>query len=138
MHQLAVTSRKNTTSELVNVCVFDDTAEATLTLWGCTASSAALWKASSTVLLISNPGWRIDHRAWISLTSDTCVEVDPCISDADWLRGFAQGLTKREHVSPPFPEEGMPILTYPTLRPFGCGITSERCSCHTRCTFDCT
>jgi len=32
--------------------------------------------------------------------------VDPCMADADWLRGFAQRLVKRDHVNEPFPEGG--------------------------------
>jgi hypothetical protein len=99
-----VKSKKGIVNELVNVGIFDHTAEASLTLWGPTTNSAAPWKPSTTVLLLSNPGWRIDRRAWISLTSNTIVDVDPDMPDADWLRTFAQRMTRREHVNPPFPE----------------------------------
>ncbi|KAF2489649.1 hypothetical protein BU16DRAFT_575344 [Lophium mytilinum] len=95
---------KRGTTERINVGLFDDTAEATLTLWGSTTASAAPWQPSHTVLLITNPGWRIDRRAWISVTANTHVDVDPSITDAIWLRSFAQRLTKRDHVNPPFPE----------------------------------
>ena len=105
--QCAVTNKKGNTSELVNVGVFDDTAEATLTLWGSSATSAAPWKVSHTILLISNPGWRIERKTWISLTSNTFVDVDPCVPDADWVRKFAMRLKKREHVNPPFPTDGV-------------------------------
>ncbi|KAF1989878.1 hypothetical protein K402DRAFT_370693 [Aulographum hederae CBS 113979] len=98
------TNKKGLTSELVNVGVFDDTGEATLTLWGATAASASVWQTSNTVLLITNPGWRIERKTTISLTANTFVDVDPDIPDADWLRGFAQRLTRREHVNPPWPE----------------------------------
>ena len=42
----------------------------------------------------------------LSLTNSTHVDVDPCMIDAYWLRGYAQRLTKREHVNQPFPEGG--------------------------------
>jgi hypothetical protein len=86
--------------------VFDDTAEATVTLWGSVTASTVSWQPSHTVLLITNPGWKTDRTAWISLTANTHVDVDPCFSDVAWLRSFARRLTKREHVNPPFPEGG--------------------------------
>ncbi|EON69735.1 hypothetical protein W97_08997 [Coniosporium apollinis CBS 100218] len=98
------TTKKGIPAENVNIGVFDDTAEASLTLWGSSAASAGAWKVSHTILLITEPGWRIDKRAWISLTSSTQVDVNPAILDTEWLRGFAQRLTRREHVNPPFPE----------------------------------
>lgn len=99
----SVTSKKGTTSSLVNVVVFDDTAEATLTLWNAAAASAAIWKPSSTILLISNPGWRIETRTWLSLNASTHIEVNPKMADADWLRSFAQRLTRRQSTNQPFP-----------------------------------
>ncbi|KAF2838088.1 hypothetical protein M501DRAFT_992963 [Patellaria atrata CBS 101060] len=102
-------NKKGTTLELVNVIVFDDTAEATLTLWGSAVNSVSPWQVSSTVLLISNPGWRIERRAWISLTANTYVDLDPSMTDAEWLRAFAQRLTKRDHINPPFPEGAFDI-----------------------------
>lgn len=88
----------------MNVNVFDDTAEASLTLWELPTASASYWKPSHTILLITNPGWRIDRKAWISLTSETLVNVDPCMSDATWLKRFAQNLTSKVHVNPPLTE----------------------------------
>lgn len=101
-----VTSKKGGVSECVNINIFDDTADASLTLWGDATASATPWKPSQTVLLLTNPGWRIDRRAWISLTANTLVDVNPCISDADWLRKFAQRLTRRECVQPAWPAKG--------------------------------
>ena len=102
-----VVTKKGKEAEKVDVNVFDDTADAKLTLWGALCSSPAYWKASYTILLITRPGLYGDGRPLLSLTSDTCVDVDPCMTDAYWLRGHAQGLTKREHVNQPFPEGGM-------------------------------
>ncbi|KAJ9665735.1 hypothetical protein H2201_004220 [Coniosporium apollinis] len=100
------TTKKGVPAENVNVGVFDDTAEASLTLWGASAASAGSWKASHTILLLTEPEWRVDKRAWISLTSSTQVDVDPAIPDTEWLRGLAQRLTRRERVNPPFPDGG--------------------------------
>lgn len=102
-----VTTKKGNQTEKVDVHVFDDTADATLTLWGRTAGSASYWKTSYTILLLSNPGFRGDRRPTLSLNQGTYVDVDPCMDDAYWLRGYAQRLTKREHVNQPFPEGGM-------------------------------
>ncbi|KAL2357179.1 hypothetical protein BJ546DRAFT_1024446 [Cryomyces antarcticus] len=108
-----VTNKKGIANELVNVGVFDDSGEATLTLWGSAAASATPWKPSFTVLLISYPGWKIEGRTYVALTANTLVDVDPCISDTEWLRNFARRLTIREHVNPPFPEgdtTSIPVL----------------------------
>ncbi|KAI9695113.1 MAG: hypothetical protein M1820_008881 [Bogoriella megaspora] len=103
---LIVTSKNGTTNSLVNVITFDDTSEATLTLWNATTVSAAHWKPSSTILLISKPGWKIDHRARLSLTASTQIEVDPNMTDADWLRKFAQRITRRQSVGSVIDETG--------------------------------
>lgn len=86
--------------------VFDDTAEATLSLCGRVAKSAASWKASRTVLLISNPGFRANKNPTICVKAHTHVDVDPCMTDTEWLRAFAQSLTTREAVNLPFPDGG--------------------------------
>lgn len=106
MHAMTVTTKAGYEVEKVDVNMFDDTAEATLTLWGCVTSSASSWKVSHTILLLTNPGSKDDRRSTITLTSRTHVDVDPCMADATWLREFAQRMTQREHVNPPFPENG--------------------------------
>ena len=102
-----VVTKRGTEAEKLDVNVFDDTADAKLTLWGPLCSSSAYWKTSYTILLITRPGLNGDGRPILSLTDNTYVDVDPCMIDAYWLRGHAQGLTKREHVNQPFPEGGM-------------------------------
>ena len=102
-----VTTKKGNPAEKVDVHVFDDTADATLTLWGCVAGSASTWTPSSTVLLLSNPALKEYTRPILSLTAESHVEIDPAIADAEWLRKYAQSLTKREHVNPAFPENCM-------------------------------
>lgn len=109
----SVTTKNGDTKELVNVGLFDDTAEATLTLWGPMCGSVQDWKASGTVLLITNPGWRDGAKPSISLNASTMVEVDPDVEDATWLKAFATRLTRREHVNPDFPED---IFDFEALR----------------------
>ncbi|KAL8770645.1 MAG: hypothetical protein Q9209_003713 [Squamulea sp. 1 TL-2023] len=101
------TAKKGDVLDVVNVIIFDDTCDATLALWGRVAKSAAHWKTSCTILLLSNPGFRNDKRPTLSIDSNTYVDVDPCMGEAEWLRAFAQRLTTREVVNVPFPEGGM-------------------------------
>ena len=83
--------------------------DVTLTLWGCTISSAHSWIPSHTILLISGPSVRGGGRPTISLSGSSIVEVNPEMRDADWLRDFAQRLTRREHVNPEFPLNGIRV-----------------------------
>lgn len=101
----SVTNRKGVSTDVVKVRVFDNTCEATLTLWGCAVTSASAWQTSSTVLLFTNAACRVDRGVWMSLTANTFVDVDPDIPDATWLRRFAHELTRRQHVNPAFPFE---------------------------------
>jgi len=94
-------------SELVNLGVFDDTADASLTLWGVAVSSVDAWRPSFTMLLITNPVLRPNRYPSLSLGASTYVDVDPNITDTEYVRRFAQTLTKREHVNPPWPEGGL-------------------------------
>ncbi|KAL8672372.1 MAG: hypothetical protein Q9168_003168 [Polycauliona sp. 1 TL-2023] len=101
------TTKKGDVMDLINVMIFDDTCDATLALYGRVASSAAYWKPSHTILLLSNPGFRSDKRPTLSISANTYADVDPRLGDAEWLRSFAQRLTTREVVNVPFPEGGM-------------------------------
>jgi hypothetical protein len=108
----------------MNVQVHDDTAGATLGLWGTSALSPAggvveaeeveksdepvkgraPWKAGETVLLLEAPGWKIGRGTYLSLSTTTIVDVDPAIADADWLRKWASKQKVREAINLPFPE----------------------------------
>ena len=109
----------------MDVNVFDDTADAKLTLWGPLCSSPAYWIPSYTILLITRPGFHDEGRPLLSLNSDTYVDVDPCMTDAYWLRGHAQWLTKREHVNQPFPEGGMCLDRMAKVRLMGTVFDAE-------------
>jgi hypothetical protein len=97
-------NRNGTTSELLSLGIFDDTADASLTLYGPLSDSATLFTPSKTILLISNPGWRIEKIAKLSLNGNSRLDIDPDMGDARRLRSLAQCLTKKEHVNPPFPD----------------------------------
>ena len=96
-------NRNGTTSELISLGIIDDTSDATLTLYSSMCDSAPLFTPSKTVLLISNPGWRIEKTAKLTLNGNSRVDVDPDMGDARRLRALAQRLTKKSHVNPPFP-----------------------------------
>lgn len=97
-------NRNGTTSELITLTIFDDTADASLTLYSTLCDSAPLFTPSHTVLLISSPGWRIEKTAKLSLNGNSRLDIDPDLSDARRLRSLAQRLTKKEHVNPAFPD----------------------------------
>jgi hypothetical protein len=88
----------------------DDTGEATLSLWGINTTTPTDWQASRTALLISSPGLQTSHTSWLSLTSDTFIDVDPDIPEATRLRKFAERLIRKGHVNPAFPHDGTLIL----------------------------
>lgn len=99
---ITVINRNGTTSELISLGIFDDTADASLILYGGLADSASVFKVSYSVLLISNPGWRIEKTAKLFINGNSRLDIDPDFGDARRLRALAQRLTKKEHVNPPF------------------------------------
>lgn len=119
-----VERKDGSSTENISVQVHDDTAGATLGLWGTPASTPAggfsncdtantvdqttkvsgSWKAGETVLLLEAPGWKIGRGTYLSLTTTTLVDVNPAMTDADWLRRWATRQKLREAINPPFPE----------------------------------
>lgn len=103
-------------SDYVKVTVCDGSSEAGLTLWDVVTPSAAQWKPSHTVLLITNPGLKPhDRKIQLSLNTSTFVDVDPDLSGAEWLRTYVGGLVKRNHVNPPFPDSQYALLLYSSI-----------------------
>ncbi|GIZ40976.1 hypothetical protein CKM354_000429500 [Cercospora kikuchii] len=117
-----VTREDESVTENLNLQVHDDTGEATLGLWGTSASSPLAtqpqehidtsnnpareaWKPGETMLLLEAPGWKIGRNIYLSLTSATIIDVDPAIPDAAWLRKWALRLRTREAINPPFPQD---------------------------------
>ena len=102
------------TAEILELIVLDDTFEATLSLWEDTIDSAASWRPSLTVLLITNAGWKElkKGKGKININPNTYIDVDPDIYDAAWLRNYAQRLAKKDHVNTPFPSEVFDIAHF--------------------------
>jgi hypothetical protein len=120
----SVERKDGSTTENLNIQIHDDTAGATLGLWGTpalspsggfpntetadnsdkSAKNGTPWKAGETVLLLEAPGWKLGRGTYLSLTTTTIVDVDPAINDADWLRRWASRQKIREALNPPFPE----------------------------------
>lgn len=73
--------------------------------------SASDWTPGHTILLISFPGWRSGSR--VCLKSRTQIDVEPDVSEAEWLRKWAQregGKSKANEVWPENGKAGFPNL----------------------------
>ncbi|CAI6340958.1 unnamed protein product [Periconia digitata] len=104
-HEHIVIKNNGATSELITIGILDDTAQASLTLYGFLSSSATTWTPSHTVLLLASPRCRIGRGARLSLGTDTQLYIDPDMPDARLVRALSQRLSKREHAIPPFPPQ---------------------------------
>ncbi|EPQ67309.1 Bgt-1786 [Blumeria graminis f. sp. tritici] len=83
--------------KLVDVILMDQTAEYRLTLWNDLSTSAVLWHAGQTILLITNPGFRAANsqaaeakRGNIEVNRYTMIEIDPLVEEAVHLRQWAR------------------------------------------------
>ncbi|KAK5704544.1 hypothetical protein LTR17_021813 [Elasticomyces elasticus] len=119
----SVTRKDESVTVNINLQVQDDTAEATLGLWGSTTASplgratdrvsanpeAIMarqgWTAGETILLLQNPGCKLNRSTYLNLTSATIIDIDPNIPDAAWLRRWSLRQRSREAVNLPFPED---------------------------------
>jgi hypothetical protein len=101
------TSKKGVISDLTEIVVFDDTADVVLKLWGSYRLSAREWTPSRTILLFSNPTFRLEHRGGCSLgvSHATMVDLEPGFPDADWLRKYAASLNMKESMDQTFPTD---------------------------------
>ncbi|KAI1501417.1 hypothetical protein F5X99DRAFT_409007 [Biscogniauxia marginata] len=103
--------KQQSTLDLVEVGIFDDTANCILKLWEDKVASAKTWLPNKTVLLISKPTSRIPDRPnhqgeyypEIGIGYNSMVDVDPDFPEANWLREKVQEMSKRESVHTPFP-----------------------------------
>jgi hypothetical protein len=111
-----VINRNGTTSELTSLGIFDDTSDASLTLYSSLCDSASSFTPSHTILLISCPGWRIEKTAKLSVNANSRIDIDPDLSDARRLRALAQRVTKKVHVNPPFPVSLRDVEDYENAR----------------------
>ncbi|KAK0719704.1 hypothetical protein B0H67DRAFT_643026 [Lasiosphaeris hirsuta] len=99
---------QSTDLSLIEVDVFDETANCALKLWEDKVSSARTWIPNRTVLLISNPYYRQPDKrgtsSGLGIGITSMVDVDPDFPDAHWLRREAVNRTKKESVYIPFPD----------------------------------
>ncbi|KAK4638210.1 uncharacterized protein CLAFUR5_00778 [Fulvia fulva] len=145
-----VTRKDESVTENINLQVQDDTAEATLGLWG-TAAASPLgleagvtktgleavsarrgWKAGETILLIQAPGWKIGRTTYLSLTAASIVDVNPSLPDTDWLRHWSIRQRSREATNPAFPEDTFDLDAV-TAGPIRCLFTLADLDDFARC-----
>lgn len=93
--------------ELMDVNVFDDTAEVRMTMWNELIESAREWVPGVTVLLLSSPGYKLGYanKGCVSIQYNTMIEVEPRFEGAEWLRRFAASLTRKDSVVLEVPED---------------------------------
>ncbi|KAI9844705.1 MAG: hypothetical protein M1837_005447 [Sclerophora amabilis] len=99
------TNKRGRVSHKVEVGVFDDSAEAKLTLWGVATGSAIDWQAAQTVILLSGPAIQAGECSTLSLKNCTHADVDPLMKGAEVLRRWAQGLTGKQIVNASLPHD---------------------------------
>jgi hypothetical protein len=102
-----VTIKNGAERDLAEVLLFDHTGEIKWTLWGELIDSAMDWQPGKTILLVSNPAYREAYsgKGSMVLQRSTMIDVDPDFPDAEWLRKYASGLTKKESLCLEFPED---------------------------------
>ncbi|RDL39137.1 Uncharacterized protein BP5553_03477 [Venustampulla echinocandica] len=101
-----ITKKKGGESELTDIQLFDHTGEVRLTVWNEMIDSARDWQPGKTILMISNPGYKVGYsKGSVGITWGTMIDVGPEFSDAEWLRKYAVGLTKKESLCMEFPED---------------------------------
>lgn len=77
-----------------------------MTLWNSQINSCKDWQPGTTVLLLSNPGYKVQFsgKGSVGIMHATMIDVEPDFPDADWLRKYAAGLMKKESLSVVWPE----------------------------------
>lgn len=101
-----ITTKKGANLELLEVAIFDDTADSILKLWGAVTGTAKDWRASKTVLLISRPGIKFEYngKGSLGLSPASMVDVEPAFVDAEWLREYAAKAHRAESMRQDWPE----------------------------------
>ncbi|OTB07056.1 hypothetical protein M426DRAFT_257448 [Hypoxylon sp. CI-4A] len=100
-----LTSKKHqTTFDMVEVGIFDDTETCTLKLWGDKIRSAKSWVPNQTILLISKPTHQIRaSSSELGIGTNSMIDVNPIFPDVDWLRKKVKNMTKERRVHVSFP-----------------------------------
>jgi hypothetical protein len=91
--------------ELATVLLVDHTGEMRWTIWNDLIDSAKEWQPGKTILLVSNPGYKVERsgKGSVAIQHSTMIEVEPNFPDAEWLRRYIVGLTKKESLCLEFP-----------------------------------
>ena len=102
-----ISTKSGKECELADLWLFDHTGEVKWTVWNETIDSVKEWEPGKTVLLLSNPGYRLDYsqKGTVGVHSSTMIDVDPQFPDSEWLRRHAAGMTRTESVALEFPED---------------------------------
>lgn len=109
----SITTKENKLLELQEIRLFDDTGEATLKLWNASTINSRLWTAGKTVLLISEPQYKLDFgKGHMGLGQPTMVDVEPDCPDAAWLRRWMEGRLNRESLKMEFNEDVFDAETF--------------------------
>jgi hypothetical protein len=93
--------------ELMDVVVFDHTRDVKMTLWNELVESARDWVVGVTILLVSNPRYRVGTyggKGNISIQRQSMIEVGPDFPHAEWLAKYVVGLMKKESIMLKVPE----------------------------------
>ncbi|TVY57712.1 hypothetical protein LCER1_G001285 [Lachnellula cervina] len=102
-----IVKRSGGECEILEVLLFDHTGEVRMTVWDGMIESAKEWVSGRTILLVSNPGLRVEYqgKGSVGVIRQTMIEIEPEFPDAEWLRKYAVGLTKKESLCLEFPED---------------------------------
>jgi hypothetical protein len=100
-----ITKKTGGECELLEVMLFDHTGEVRMTVWDNMTESTKEWQPGLTILLISNPGYKVEYqgKGSVGIVRQTMIEIEPDFPDAEWLRKYAVGLTKKESLCLKFP-----------------------------------
>jgi len=92
-------------SDLADVGLFDHTGEVRMTLWNSQIDSCKDWQPGTTILLLSNPGYKLQFsgKGSVGIIHQTMIDIEPDFPDADWLRKYAAGLMKKESLNVAWP-----------------------------------
>lgn len=101
-----ITRKSGGECDLATVLLLDHTGEMRWTIWNEVIDSAKEWQPGKTILLISNPGYKVEYsgKGSVGIMHRTLVDVDPEFQGAEWLGRYVASLMKRESLCLEFPE----------------------------------
>lgn len=105
--------RRETTIELAEIDIFDDSTTSILKLWGDHAASAKSFVPNQTLLLISQPtchagatrGAQEQHASELSVGYHSMIFVDPDTPQSRWMRSKITELSRKHSIVTMVPED---------------------------------